>query len=105
MLKAYITNNYNDKVLDLYLCADGKLLNDICHILGIQSCINLGEKSKYEQMKHKLHWKLSRDLSVHSIELKNTLIDFYGTLGILRMHWMCLMVLRINIKPSLLYLV
>ena len=86
MLKAYIYNNYNHKAFDLYFNIydnndTNKLLNDICHILVIEACINLNDKKKYKLLKNKLFLKLSRNLNDHSIELKNKLIDFYGNFG------------------------
>ena len=75
-MKCYINCNHNAKAMTLYEQFDGKH-NDITKLLYLKACINIGEFEKGEQQI--IGWKLIENSMDQSIEIINTLIDFYGT--------------------------
>eukprot|EP01084_Bolivina_argentea_P212991 361915_1 len=76
MMKAYITNYYNDEAIQLYEKYND--LNDhISHLYAIKACIN----SRNIQKGRKIHWKLNLTDNNKDIKIKCALIDFYGICG------------------------
>ena len=80
MMKAFIDNNQNEKLLKLYDNINNNKFNhyikldDICHILAIKACINLENKEKGKEI------IINNNLTNKDKDLfiKSTLIDYYG---------------------------
>ena len=76
MMKALINNQQNNKAIELFEGC-GLSSNDTLKLLFIQACVNMNDNEKClkfidSNIKHAEN---------HSIELINTLIDFYGKIG------------------------
>ena len=79
MMTVYLNNNKYYQCLQLY---DNKLfknkIDDTSHLLAIKSCLNIGD---YDKGKNIIYNNINNNKDILSIELKNTLIEFYGICG------------------------
>ena len=81
MMKAYIDNEHNLDAIQLYDTIDDMTrLNkdEICHCLAIKACANVGDSMKDKGTQ--IAAKIVQD-GYDSIQIKNTLMDFYGHCG------------------------
>ena len=79
MMGVYVQNGASSKALDLYdLCSSPK--DNISRVLALKACIECGAFAKGKE----IHAAVHNEGQPMSIELQNTLIDLYGTLGEVR---------------------
>ena len=78
MMKCYMNNNHHTDALVLYESYPD-LINDVCHMLAIKACTNLRNYRKGRE----IHDFLRNEGIKQSIQFQNTLIDFYGSFGLL----------------------
>ena len=102
MMRVYMDNNESTKALELYddmldgedddededeevakYISDG-LMDDICHRMAIRACIDTNDMEKGEEIisvNEMLAGDYFDDEDEESMQMKNTLIDFYGYFG------------------------
>eukprot|EP01083_Nonionella_stella_P050996 135444_1 len=82
MMKVLVDNQYYDDALSVYQQYHALVQsNDRSHVLAIKSCIHLNDYTTAESIVHGIHQE------VHSVELMNTLIHFYGTCHKMNEAW------------------
>eukprot|EP01084_Bolivina_argentea_P074263 134744_1 len=81
MMKAYIKNKCEKQSLLLYQKYNQSVsMNDICHLFAIKSCINTNNFQSGDQIIKQLNINISNS-NKYSIELLNSIINFYGHFG------------------------
>ena len=81
MMRTYVINGDNDKAMDLY--TTNTAINDnVSHILALKACINGNNFEKGKEIHAQILNSQSPAQNINiPIELKNTLIDLYGSFG------------------------
>ena len=79
MMNAYNNNQEYNKTISLYEKYNNKYThNDVSKLLFIKACINNNDYHKGNKLIKSINFK---DINNHSIELINTLIDYFGKIG------------------------